>query len=56
MTKNFIGFEYDYEKYFDNFCGSFIKLRIIPVKVGIGFDWYNPHLYNHFRGIILFLS
>ena len=22
-------------------------VRIIPVKVGIGFDWYNPHLYNY---------
>ena len=24
-------------------CGSLIWVRTIPVKVGIGFDWYNPH-------------
>ena len=28
-------------------CGSLIWVRTIPVKVGIGFDWYSPHLYNY---------
>ena len=33
---------------FYNSCDTMIWLSITPIKVGIGVDWYNPHLYYFF--------
>ena len=44
MTNNFTGFEYDYEKSFDKSCTVLNLVRIKPVKIAVGFDWYKTHL------------